>query len=561
MLILGISGFYHDSAATIIKDGKILTAIEEERFSRKKHDNSFPFKAIEFCLKSNGISINDIDYVAYYEKPLLKFERILETFVATYPFSLKPFLKAIPEWLGEKIKIEYIIKKKVGFKGKVFFVPHHLSHASAAFLTSPFKKAAILTIDGVGEVPTTGMWIGGGSGIKGIAEIRFPHSLGLFYSTWTAFLGFGVNSDEYKVVGLAAYGKPIYKDKVAKLIKINEDGSFELDLSYFSFRESFQMWSGKFAKAFGKPRKSSDPITKIHKDLAASLQAVTEDVYFRILRNLYNETHIQNLCISGGVALNSLANGKIYKNTKFKNIYGFGPAGDSGASVGAALYVYTNILKRKREDGPKTLYLGSEHNAEHIKSVLKESNLKYKEIKDEKVLIEKIAKSLSKNKVVGWFTGRMEFGPRALGSRSILANPRLRSMKATVNKIKKREPFRPFAGSVLQERVHELFEVPERNHYSPFMNFCFLVKDDSVNKIASIVHNDKTCRIQTVNKDNGRYYRLIKKFYEITGIPCVLNSSFNLSFEPIIEDPKHAVYDFKNSSMDVLVIESFVVEK
>jgi carbamoyltransferase len=561
MKILGISAFYHDSAATLIEDGVIITAIEEERFSRIKHDNAFPFKAIEFCLKSNNLTIEDIDYIAYYEKPLLKFERILETFVSTYPLSLKPFFKAIPEWLGEKIKVENIFRKKLDFKRKVFFVPHHLSHASAGFLTSPYKKSAILTIDGVGDVPTTGIWLGEGSKITELGQVNFPHSVGLFYSTWTAFLGFRVNSDEFKVMGLAAYGKPIYKDEIKKMISQNEDGSFKLDLSYFAFRESFRMWSNKFEKEFGLPRKPSDPVLRKHKDLAASLQAVTEDIYFKILQNLYSKTKCTNLCISGGVALNSLANGKIYENTKFKSIHVFGPAGDSGASTGAALYVYTNILKRDRKLAPKNLYLGSSHNADHIKSVLDESRLKYKKIEDENMLLDKIALSLSKNKVVGWFHGRMEFGPRALGNRSIIANPKLRSMKDTVNKIKKRESFRPFAGSVLQERVQDLFEVPEKNHYSPFMNFCFQVKPNAKDKIASIVHEDGTCRIQTVNDDNGLYYKLIKRFYKLTGIPCVLNSSFNLSFEPIIEDPKQAIYDFKNSSMDILVIENFIIEK
>jgi carbamoyltransferase len=321
------------------------------------------------------------------------------------------------------------------------------------------------------------------------------------------------------------------------------------------------MWSEKFEKDFGHPRQGNEPISKLHKDLAASLQAVTEDVYFNVLRHLYTKTNIKNLCISGGVALNSLANGKIYKNTKFKNVYNFGPAGDSGASVGAALFLYTNILKKKREVGPKTLYLGTEYDSNYIKSVLEESKLKYKVIKDEKLLIEKVAKNLAKNRVVGWFSGRMEFGPRALGSRSIIANPRLRAMKDTVNKIKKRESFRPFAGSVLQEKVQELFDVPKKNHYSPYMNFCFQVKKNAADKIASIVHEDNTCRIQTVSRDNDIYYRLIKRFYELTGIPCVLNSSFNLSFEPIVENPRQAVYDFKNSSMDLLVIGNFVVEK
>lgn len=561
MLILGISAFYHDSAAVIIKDGKILTAVEEERFTRIKHDNAFPYKAIDHCLVSNNLSIKDVDYVAYYEKPLLKFERILETFVETWPYSLGPFLKAIPEWLGEKIKVGDIIKKKLSFKGKIYYIPHHLSHASASFFTSPVKKAAILSIDGVGDVPTTSMWIGNNNKITNIGETSFPHSLGLFYSTWTAFLGFKVNSDEYKVMGLAAYGKPKFKEEIAKIIKVNNNGGLELDLSYFAFRESFKMWSKKFEAHFGQARKYGETISRKHKDLAASLQAVTENIYFQILNDLYSKTRISNLCISGGVALNSLANGKIYKNTRFKHIYDFGPAGDSGASIGAALYVYTNILNKPRPAAVNTLYLGSNYPEYYIKRVLEKNGLKYRRISNQEVLIKQVALKLKNNKVIGWFQGKMEFGPRALGARSILANPKLKKMKDIVNKIKRRESFRPFAASVLQEKVQELFEVPEKNHYSPYMNFCFLVKDNAKNKISAIVHNDGTCRIQTVNKDNGLYYKLIMKFYTLTGIPCLLNTSFNLSVEPIVETPEQAVYDFKNSSMDVLVIGDFLVEK
>lgn len=560
MLILGISAFYHDSAACIIKDGVILTAVEEERFTRVKHDNAFPVKAIKFCLETNGLSINNIDYIAYYEKPLLKFERILQTFVQTFPFSLKPFLKAIPEWLGEKIKIGSIISSKIGFKGKIFYIPHHLSHASAAFLTSPFKKASILAIDGVGEMTTTSLWVGNGTNLKNIGEVMFPHSLGLFYSAWTAFLGFRVNSDEYKVMGLAAYGSPIYKREVSELIKINSDSSFELDLTYFAFREAFTMWNKKFIKKFGPPRNSKDPITQRHKDLAASLQSVSEELYFSILNKLYSKTKIGNLCISGGVALNSLANGKIYNNTKFKVIHDFGPAGDSGASVGAALYVHTNILNKQRPSAVKTLYLGSNYAESEIENVLKESKVKYVKVNEES-LIQIVASELKDNKVVGWFQGKMEFGPRALGARSILANPNNRQMKDIVNKVKRRETFRPFAASVLQEKVQVLFKVPEPNHYTPFMNFCFLVKENYKEKIAAIVHEDGTCRVQTVNKDNGLYYKLIKRFYKLTGIPCVLNTSFNLSIEPIVETPNQAIYDFKNSSMDLLVIENFIVTK
>jgi len=321
MNILGISAFNHDSAAAIIKDGRVMAAVEEERFSRIKHDNQFPFKAIEFCLKQIGGDINKIDTVAYYEKPLLRFERILETFVATYPFSLRPFLKGIPEWLEQKIKVESFIKKNLGYKGKIFFIPHHLSHAAATYFSSPFEKAAILTADGVGEYQTTGLWMAEGNKIKPLKSTNFPDSLGLLYSTLTAFLGFKINEDEYKVMGLSAYGKPTYEDKLRKILKIKKDGSFKLDLSYFSFRQSLRMWSQKFEKVFGPPRLPEGPITKRDKDLAASLQKVTEEIYFKILNHLFLLTYSKNLCLGGGVALNALANGKIYQETPFKNVY------------------------------------------------------------------------------------------------------------------------------------------------------------------------------------------------------------------------------------------------
>lgn len=561
MHILGVTAFYHDSAASLIKDGKIISALEEERFTRVKHDNSFPYKAINFCLKANNLSMSDIDYIAYYEKPLLKFERILQTFVETWPFSLHPFRKSIPEWLGERIKVGYILRKKLGFRGKTFFIPHHLSHAASVFLTSPFKNAAILTIDGVGDLSTTGMWIGNKNNIENIGEIHFPHSLGLFYSTFTSFLGFRVNNDEYKVMGLAAYGKPLYANNLRNLIRMNKDGSFELDLSYFSFRESFRMWSNKFEALFGNPRKPGSKIEKRHRDIAASLQSVTEEVYFRILQKLFQETKLKNLCISGGVALNSLANGKIFDQTLFEKIYNFGPAGDSGTSVGAALYVYNSLLKRPRKKCVKTLYFGSKYPKSYIEKLLKYNGLKYQKTANREVLVDNVANMLYMNKIVGWFQGRMEFGPRALGARSILANPTLKEMKGRVNKIKRREGFRPFAGSVLQKKVDMYFNVPKKNYHSPFMNFCFKVKEEAKTKIPAIVHADGTCRIQTVSKDNGLYYKLIKKFYDLTGLACILNTSFNLSFEPIVETPQQAIDDFKNSPMDILVLEDFLIYK
>ena len=562
MYILGISAYYHDSAAVLIKDGKIVCGAEEERFTRKKHDNAFPFKAIDFCLKNAGITIKDIDHVSYYEKPLLKFERLMETFVETYPFSLKVFLKGMPEYLDYKIKIEKTIKSKLKYKGKVFFIPHHLSHASVSYYPSGFKEAAVLTVDGVGEYQTTALWKGNGNSLELLKSINFPDSLGLLYSTFTAFLGFKINDDEYKVMGLAAYGTPRYVKQIYKLINVKKDGSFKLDQSYFGYRETFKMWSNKFEKLFGKPRKSEDTMTQEHKDIAASLQKTTEEIYFKILNHLYLITKNKELALSGGVSLNALANGKIYENTPFKNVYVFGAAGDSGGALGSALFVYHNILGKQRKTAVKDLYFGSFYKNSEIEKELKNYNLDYKKFKTEKELISNSAKLLSQGKIIGWFQGKMEFGPRALGNRSILSSPNPRIMKEKVNIIKIREQFRPFAGSILQEKVHEYFEISEKNHWSPFMIFCFKVKKEKRKNLAAIVHKDNTCRIQTVNKeDNGRYYKLIKEFYTITGIPCVLNTSLNLKGEPIVDNPKQAMEDFLKTKMDYLVIGDYLVSK
>ncbi|OGM28115.1 hypothetical protein A3D01_00345 [Candidatus Woesebacteria bacterium RIFCSPHIGHO2_02_FULL_39_13] len=562
MYILGISAFYHDSAACLLKDGKILSAVEEERFTRIKHDNSFPYNAISFCLRASSLEIGDIDYVSYYEKPLVKFERILETFVQTYPFSVKPFIKGIPEWLSEKIKVGEIIKKKIGFGGEIFFVPHHLSHAASSFFTSGFDEAAVLTIDGVGDRPTTGLWGGSDKTIENLSVINFPHSLGLFYSTFTSFLGFRVNNDEYKVMGLAAYGRPIYSNLINnEIIKVKNDGSFKLNLKYFAYPYSPSMYSRNFIKLFGRPRIQNGKIKERDRNLAASLQKVIEEIYFKMLNHLYDVTKSKNLCIGGGVALNSLANGKIYKYTPFTSVYIFGPAGDNGAAIGAALYTYRSILNNSRKGRIKSLALGSSYTDREILKVLNTKGLSFKKFKDKKDLINKTARLLTKDKIIGWFQGRMEFGPRALGNRSILANPREPGMKDKVNLIKKREKFRPFAGSVIQDKVHELFSVPEKKHSSPFMNFCFKVKKDRERLISAIVHKDKTCRIQTVNKDNGIYYYLIRKFYELSGCPCILNTSFNLNNEPIVETPTQAINDFESTSIDFLVIGGYLVWK
>jgi len=565
MLILGISAYYHDSAVCLIRDGQVVAAIEEERFTRVKHDNSFPYQAIEFCLKNQSLKLQDVDYVAYYEKPLLKFERILETFIDTYPFSLRPFLKGIPEWLDYKIKVESTIRK-LGFKNQIFFIPHHFSHAASAFYPSPFKKAAILTVDGVGEWQTTGLWLGENNNLQTLKHLNFPTSLGLLYSTFTSYLGFKINEDEYKLMGLAAYGKPIYAKKIYSAIDIKIDGSFKLNLKYFGFRESFKMYNNQFEKLFGPSRKPEEKITKHHANLAASIQMVTEEIYFKMLNYLYSITKTENLCLSGGVALNALANGKIYDKTPFKKIYILGAAGDSGAAIGAGLFLYNHIIPvgagiKTKKHTINNLYLGSEYSNEQIKPILEKYNIKYKKYINEEELINKTAKLLSQEKIIGWFQGRCEYGPRALGNRSILCKPNPRSMKTKMNIIKRREQFRPFAGSILQDKVDEYFKVPEKNLWSPFMTFCFKVKENKKEDLAAIIHVDGTCRIQTINSLNGRYFRLINQFYKLTGIPCILNTSFNLKGEPIVENPEQAIEDFLKTKMDYLVIGDFLVTK
>lgn len=561
MYILGISAYYHDSAASIIKDGKVLVAMEEERFTRIKHDNQFPFTAIRNCLKTVNLSIDAIDYISYYEKPLLKLERILDTFVQTYPFALKAFLKGIPEWLDYKIKVEHTIKTKLKYKGKIFFIPHHLSHASACFYPSPFQKAAVLTVDGTGEYQTTALWYGRGSQIKPLKSINFPNSLGLLYSTFTSFLGFKINEDEYKVMGLSAYGKPTFVNRVNTLIQVKKDGSYKLNMDYFSFRENFSMWNKRFEKLFGKPRLDAALIQQRHRDIAASIQQVTENIYFKMLNHLYDITKTKNLCIGGGVALNALANGKIYSRTPFKNIYIFGAASDSGSAIGAALFTFHSILGNPERIPIKDLYLGSQYSNQEIEQTIKCYPVSYRKFSYKNELIIRAAQLLAGNQIIGWFQDKMEFGPRALGARSILAKPNPRTMKTKMNIIKKREQFRPFAGSILQEKVDHYFEVPQKKHWAPFMTFCFNVKKGKINELTAIVHKDNTCRIQTVNKEAGMYYKLIKKFYQLTGIPCILNTSFNLKGEPIVENPQQAMEDFLKTKLKYLVIGDFLVKK
>ena len=508
--------------------------------------------------------IQDIDVISYYEKPLLKFERTLDMFIQTWPKGLKSFVQNLPELVGEKLSVENTIRQKLNFRGRIKFIPHHLSHAAAAYFSSPFPSTAILTIDGVGEYQTTALWKANDGKIELLKDIYFPHSLGLFYSTCAAYLGFKVNEDEYKLMGLAAYGKPIYLNKLKKIIAIKKDGSFNLNMDFFSFRESPQMWSNKFEKILGKPRQPHDKITDRYADIAKSVQTLTESVYIGILDHLHNITREENICISGGVALNALANGLIHLRTPFKRSHIFGPAGDSGGALGSALYTcHTLALRSLRRSGVipiPTLSLGSYYSDKEIEIVLKKYNLTYRKLTEQE-LIRSAAQALNEGKIIGWFQGRCEFGPRALGNRSLLCKPSPRGMKSKVNIIKIREQFRPFAGSILRDHVHEYFEVPEEKYSSPYMNYCFKVKKEKRKELAAIVHADNTCRIQTVSKNDGMYYKLISEFYNLSRIPCILDTSFNLKGEPIVENPQQAIDDFMKAKMDVLYIGLYVLSR
>lgn len=559
MRTLGISAFYHDSAAALTDGARVLYAAEEERFSRIKHDNSFPHLAIRNCLDSLSCTAKDIEHIAYYEKPLLKFERILGNFVETYPHSQSSFIHRLPEWFGEKLAVEHTIRKSLDFTGTISFVPHHTSHASAAFFPSPFERAAVLTVDGIGEYQTTCMWSAEGTTLTPLFSQNFPHSLGLLYATFTAFLGFRINEDEYKMMGLAALGTPRYVEAIRSLMYLKKDGSFRLDLRYFSFRERDAMWSHAFEKIIGHPRRPEDSVTEFHADVAASIQRVTEDIYFSMLNHLHAVDGSENLCISGGVALNALANGKISSRTPYKNIYILGASGDSGAAIGSALFAsLTRDMTIPRQEITH-LQLGSRYTNDDIERELTAAGVPYIYVGREDEFCEKVAALLAQDKVIGWFQGRMEFGPRALGSRSILANPRFAHMKDKVNKIKGREEFRPFGGSVLAEKLGEFVDTHGAGSNFPFMNFCFAVHDEKRNEIASIVHADGTCRVQTITPGNGRYHTLLKSFAALSGLPFLLNTSFNIAGEPIVENPAQAIRDFKETTLDCLAIGDFLV--
>jgi carbamoyltransferase len=591
MEILGISCYFHDAAAALLRDGQLIAAAEEERFTRKKHDYEFPQHAIDFCLRVGRIQAADLDYVVFFEKPFLKFERLLLSSMQSFPRSHRVFREAMITWLGDKLWIKHLIQRRLGVPApKILFSEHHLSHAASAFFCSPFEEAAILTVDGVGEWTTASVGIGNGTQIKLLKEIRFPHSLGLLYSAFTAFLGFEVNEGEYKVMGMAPFGVPRYVDKVYKLIRISSDGSFELDMDYFSFHCSTERtFNGKFEQLFGPPR---DPKAYFftqtsgypsyfgekpanyeelagknqqYADVAASIQAVIEEVLLKMAQNAYRETGLKKLCMAGGVALNSVANGRIMREIPFEEIYVQPAAGDGGGAIGAALFGHHMVLGKPRSFVMEHAYWGEEYAPGEIERFLKENGIRFQRLDDEGKLIEQVVDQLQRGKVIGWFQGRFEWGPRALGNRSILADPRRADMKDIVNvKIKFREPFRPFAPSVLSERTEEYFVLPEASKHFParFMLYVVDVREEKGDIIPAVTHVDGTGRLQTVHKEvSSRYYRLIETFGQATGVPVVLNTSFNLKGEPIVNTPQEAFQTFSRSGMDVLVLGEYVIDK
>ena len=559
MNILGISCFYHDSAACLIQDGHVVAAASEERFTRKKHDEGFPHKAVEYCLKAGRIEAKDLDYVGFYDKPVLKFERLISTYVSTFPRGFFSYSKAMPVWLKEKLWIPSMIRKELNYKGKILFTEHHMSHAASAFLVSPFKEAAILTVDGVGEWATASYGVGKDRQIDLFREIRFPHSLGLLYSAFTYYLGFKVNSAEYKVMGLAPYGEPKYVDQVKQLIDIKDDGSFVMDMSYFSYHYGLRMVNGKFSKLFGgPPREGESKLDQRHKDIAASVQKVTEEVMLKMASYLHRETGLENLCLAGGVALNCVANGRVLREGPFKDIFIQPAAGDAGGALGVAAYIYHSVLDNPRIESMEHAYLGPEYSEAEIQTMLKDYAAPAKRLERDD-LVREVAELIDGQTVIGWFQGRMEFGPRALGGRSIIADARNPKNKDVVNlKIKFRESFRPFAPTVLEERISEYFEI---DRPSPYMLLVAPVREGK-RVIPSVTHVDHSARIQSINRSqNSLYYDLIKEFDRRTGVPVIINTSFNVRGEPIVCTPEDAYRCFMRTHMDYLVLGPYLLDK
>jgi len=586
MNILGISAFYHDSAACLVRDGEIIAAAQEERFTRKKHDFNFPTNAVEYCLKEAGIDAEELDYVGFYDKPFIKFERILYSYLAYAPIGIKSFFKSIPLWIKQKLFIRDIIKKELGYRGKVLFPEHHESHAASAFYPSPFSEAAILTVDAVGEWATTSYGIGKDNDINITSELRFPHSLGLLYSAFTYYTGFKVNSSEYKVMGLAPYGEPEYVDLILReLVDLKEDGSFKLNMKYFNYCTGLTMTNNRFNKLFGgPPRKSESKITQREMDLARSIQVVTEEIVFRMVNHVYKETGKKNLCLAGGVALNCVSNGRLLREGPFENLWIQPAAGDAGGALGVALLIWYKYLgnNRKLDEvrvSQKTSYLGNCYTDKEIEDFLKKDEIPFEKLSTGEIP-PRIAELIAGENVIGWFEGRMEFGPRSLGSRSIIGDPRSKEMQSVMNlKIKYRESFRPFAPTVLREHVSDYFDI---DCESPYMLLVANIKDEKRVKMSdeeeklfgleklkvarsdvpAITHVDYSARIQTVTKDdNPLFYGVIEEFYKKTGCPMIVNTSFNVRGEPIVCRPEEAYKCFMRTGMDYLIIGSYLLDK
>ncbi len=588
LYILGISALYHDSAAALIKGENILAAAQEERFTRKKHDHEFPQHAIDYCLKEADITIDQLSAVVFYDKPILKFERILETYLAYAPKGLKSFLTAMPLWLGQKLYLPKEIDKGLGnlYEGPIYFTTHHESHAASAFLPSPFEEAAIITFDGVGEWTTTSIGVGRNNNINLLKEIQFPHSLGLLYSAFTYYTGFRVNSGEYKVMGLAPYGKPVYSDLIFEhIVDLKADGSFWLDQSYFNYCAGLTMTSDKFHRLFGgPPRKSESLLTQRDMDLAASVQKVVEDIMLKVANHAHAVTGLNHLCMAGGVALNCVGNGRILRETPFSKIWIQPASGDAGGALGSALFTWYQIMgnprKVRKQDAQKGSFIGPSFSESKIRDFLQLSKAKYTEYNDEDSLAKNIAELLAEGKVIGHFAGRMEFGPRALGNRSIIGDPRNPDMQTKMNlKVKFRESFRPFAPSCLIENTNEFFDL---DHESPYMLLVAPIKEnrrikmnedqeklfgpDKLKQLRSdvpaITHIDYSARIQTVDAETSpRFHRIIKAFHKLTGYPLVVNTSFNIRGEPIVGTPQDAYRCFMYTDIDVLILENCICNK
>lgn len=590
MKVLGISAFYHDSSAALVSDGMLVAAAEEERFSRKKHDSGFPSLAVDFCLRQAGITMADVDYVVFYEKPFVKFERIFQTTMATFPMGVEVFRAAMQTWFMDKLWIKAIIREELAISTeKIMFSDHHLAHAASAFYCSPFQKAAVLTVDGVGEWTTTARGVAEGNEIHLRDEMRFPHSLGLLYSAFTAFLGFEVNEGEYKVMGMAPYGEPKYLDKVWELMDLADDGSFQLKMEYFKFPYSLKnTYNSNFVRLFGKPREPETHFftkntgfpsyfgekpsnyaelereNQHYADIASSIQKATEEIIVRMAKSLQEQTGMDALCMAGGVALNSVANGRILRETAFKRLYIQPGAGDGGGAIGAALHFVHQVMGQPRRFVMDHAYWGEEFSDAQTKDFLERENIPHEHVTDEDKLIGRTVEALTTKKVIGWHQGRFEFGPRALGCRSILADPRSAEMKDIVNtKIKFREPYRPFAPSILVDAAEDYFDMPgiSKQEAARFMLLVVPVKKEKQEIIPAVSHMG-TGRLQTVFREtNPRYYKLIKTFGEATGVPVVMNTSYNLRGEPIVTTPANAYATFKASEMDLLVCGNYLVRK